>query len=218
MMNYFLCSDHLGQIINVFLQTMVSCDLPLDAIKATEAFLEVSDMVPIADPVIEPDCAQATSPSVENIDDAYEKVFQVERGPSLENSMPRSTFCEQSSTVSTSLLDVMKMSYSKAIEERDLALAKLSLSSILQDNEIIKKRVGNSSSMQNSTVQQNSDDELQLLCKNLGQEIELRTAAEAEVKSLKEKIQLEQEMAAAQTRELVAELEKYRQLLKNSLA
>lgn len=207
-------------MINVFLQTIVSTDLPLDAIKATEAFLEVSNMAPVADPVFD-SCknvhAKAPLTLVRNADDAFEKVLHVESGSSIDSSsMSRSTTCHQSSSALTSLLDIMKMSYSKAIEERDLALAKLSLSSILQDNEFIQKHVGNSSNSPNVIAHQNIDDELQLLCKNLGKEIELRTAAEAEVKSLKEKHQLEQELAAAEKRELMAEVEKYKHMLKNN--
>lgn len=136
------------------------------------------------------------------------------RRSSIENSLKLS---QSDNQTSSSLLDTMMASYSKAIQERDEALAKLMASSILNEHKIIQKHMGNGiAANPSATTHRNSDDELQILCKNLGQEIELRTAAEVEVQGLKQKMELDKELAEAKEFELKAELEKYKLLLKNA--
>lgn len=114
-----------------------------------------------------------------------------------------------------SLIDVVMASYSKAVQERDEAVAKLSASSILKENAIIQKYLGIEGIAQSNSTKprNNSDDELQMLCKNLGQEIEMRTAAEQEVEGLKQQMELERSIAASKELELKAQLEKYKLLL-----
>ena len=118
----------------------------------------------------------------------------------------------------SSVLETMMIAYSRATQERDEALATLAAASILQNNEIALKYIEKdveTGTKPTISMQQNIDDEMQMLCKNLGQEISLRTIAEAEVLSLKQQLELEQKLAKVKQDDLMVELDKYKNLLES---
>jgi hypothetical protein len=108
----------------------------------------------------------------------------------------------------------MMAEYSNAVRDKDSALASLAAASILKENEVVQKYAEiarNTRDFQHSSY----DEEMLLLCQNLGQEIGLRTTAEAEVQSLKQRLELEKKLAKAKERVLLAEVEMYKGLLKS---
>lgn len=208
-----------GELVKLFLDTLVSSYLPQHAIDATKDFLCLAQ-VPTTAATMATGTTHYTDERFLIVDSgkaAYNKVIM----PCPKDDMPRerspiqnSKVLDTNNTATSSLLDIMMASYSRAIQERDEAFAKLASSSMLQQHEVIQKYTRNGPSANpSSSTTRNSDDELQMLCKNLGQEIELRTSAEAEVQGLKQRLELEQKLANAKERELREELEKYKSLL-----
>lgn len=199
-LNYFFVLQ--GELIKGFVQSLVTTNLPRDAIDIIVDFLDIAK-VTLSDPLPnKTNHNTVTSSTVDLAQEVYENVFK------STNSYQKQQHSERGDTPEfSSLLDVILASYSAAIKERDDAVAKLSATMIQMDNKIIQKHLVNSEG--GSMTLQNSDDELQLLCKNLAQEIELRTAAETEVQSLKQRLQYERELAVARESELRVELEKY---------
>ena len=198
-----------GEMIKLFFQTLVSSDMPHDAIEVTENFLDLSIGT---FPVFETNHHNEARSVADAAKQAFEEVLHPRQ---LSSAQPQPTPHDNDFQSTSSLLGIMMESYSKAIQERDQALAKLSASLILQDNMLIQSHSGNGTLATKSAAQHgSSDDQLQMLCKNLGQEIELRTAAEVEVQSLKDRLDLERAVAAAKEVDLMAELDKYKNLLK----
>lgn len=112
-----------------------------------------------------------------------------------------------------SLLNVIMEGYSKAVLERDEALASLATTSIINDNRVMQEQLRKSNGNQQSQVAKNnkggSDEEMLNLCKQLGNEIALRTSAEAEINRLNERLEFEQKIAQAKNKELTAKLAMY---------
>lgn len=115
----------------------------------------------------------------------------------------------------SSLLDTMMDGYTKAIKERDEALASLATTSLLKDHNVIQKHTSKqqTGSSRVSVAHQNSDEEMLELCKQLGNEITARTAAEHEVKQLTERLKFEKQLANAKERALLEEIAKYKKAL-----
>ncbi|KAL3803648.1 hypothetical protein HJC23_003702 [Cyclotella cryptica] len=201
------------ELIRVFLYTLITSYLPKFAIQVTEEFLDIASLSKTS---VHQRCLTETT---QVLDDALgcvsNHVDEIKQSPSVHSHLKA---CGESSFIISSLLDTIMSAYSKVTHERDEALASLAAASILKDNEIFLKYMATdlgTVTTPTTHMQQNIDDEMQMLCKNLGQEIGLRTKAEAEVLSLKQRLELEQKLAKAKQDDLMVELEKYKSLLES---
>jgi hypothetical protein len=205
-----------GELIKLFLYTLLTSYLPKSAIEVTEEFLDITSAPNTS---TEKGCLSKTTQAAECFNDVFGRVCkcadELKPPPSAES---HSMASGGDGFVFSSLLDTMMNAYFKATQERDEALASLAAASILRDDEIVLKYMAKDSETVTkpaNSMQQNIDDEMQMLCKNLGQEIGLRTKAETEVLSLKQQLELEQKLAKVKEHDLMAELDKYKSLLKS---
>lgn len=192
------------------MHTLVSTYMTLETLKATEDFLGITN-IKVTDSMSRLARDNINSPAATLGSEITPDSAKLSRRSSI-NSLAS---CSTDNPAFSCLIDAVMSSYSKAIQERDEAVAKLSASSIIKENAIIQKYLEIDGMSQNSAAKPlgNSDEELQMLCKNLGQEIEMRTAAEQKVEGLKQQMELERSLAASKELELKAQLEKYKLLL-----
>jgi len=101
--------------------------------------------------------------------------------------------------------------YTKATKERDEATASLATTTIIYDNRIMKEAMNKRGSKMDS-----NDEDMLNLCNQLSSEINIRTAAEAEIKRLNECLKFEREIAAVKEDGLKAELERYKRAAHSS--
>lgn len=190
-----------ASLIKSFLATLLDCPLPEAAVTTTKAFLNI---VSLPEDVSSLDNSSPRTNELQSADQAF---------GALSNSFEQQPLLLQSNTLNTRpqmdqqpLFSVLMDGYTKATKERDEALASLATTSIMNDNRIIKEQraKGNySSSNAGGTPTKGSDEADMLnLCKQLGDEITRRTAAESEINRLNERLEFERKIAEAKETEL----------------
>lgn len=220
-MGYLTFSSFAGELVKAFLNTVISSSLPYNARVATQDFLGIarSPEVDVVQETADNKKPQSTLASLaRKANDSFGRLTQcvneLEKHPKLVRTQPNALTCNCNDSVFSPLLDAMMAEYSNAVRDKDSALASLAAASILKENEVVQKYAEiarNTRDFQHSSY----DEEMLLLCQNLGQEIGLRTTAEAEVQSLKQRLELEKKLAKAKERVLLAEVEMYKGLLKS---
>lgn len=182
--------------------------MPSPAISATKEFLNIAETPSYSFG----SCSLANG--ARSVDEAFDVVTNAVTRDSQQVSKTSSGGDVPGDSYST-LLAVLLDGYTNATKERDQALASLATTSIINDSIIMKERLrgANSNVAQNVTKkgvkQGNNDEDMLNLCKQLGNEIESRTSAEAEISRLKERLLFEQSMAQARENELKAKLASY---------
>lgn len=202
-----------GELIKVFLSTLITSYLPKFALQVIEEFLDIASISKNSvDEGRPPKRAESVN---DDFSFRFNHAHEIKQPPSTQSHLMA---CGECRSGFSSILDTMMSAYSRATLERDEALATLAAASILQNNEIALKYIEKdveTGTKPTISMQQNIDDEMQMLCKNLGQEISLRTRAEAEVLSLKQQLELEQKLAKVKQHDLMVELDKYKNLLES---
>jgi len=115
----------------------------------------------------------------------------------------------------SSLLKVIMDGYNKAVKERDEALASLATTSIMNDNQTLQYQLQMGSGEPRRNNKGSSDEDVLNLCKQLGNEIALRTAAETEINRLNERLDFEQKCCKAKEDELRNQMSKYENASQN---
>ena len=181
--------------------------MPEQAISATKTFLNIPD----SSSQISTDCGTylANGTGNETLDEAFDAVSlattldkQAVQGKSIGSF-------DAEVAQNSSLLNVIMDGYTKAIKERDEALASLATTSIINDNRIMQEQLRKSKTLKPQEMNKKagqSDEDMLALCKQLGNEIELRTAAETEINRLNELLQFERKIAQAKADECLAKL------------
>jgi len=182
--------------------------MPEQAISATKTFLHIPDSSSQTT-----DCGtyltNGTGNETSSLDEAFESVScattldkQTVQGKSIGSF-------DAESAQNSSLLNVIMDGYTKAIKERDEALASLATTSIINDNRIMQEQLRKSKTLKPQEMNNKagqSDEDMLALCKQLGNEIALRTAAETEINRLNELLQFERKIAQAKADECLAKL------------
>ncbi len=126
----------------------------------------------------------------------------------LGNNPPTLNFDD---ALNKSFLQMILDGYTNAVKEKNEALASLATASTVHNHRTIRwnmsKRRAPVQPTQNNA---NNEDDMLMLCKQLGNEIFLRTAAEQEIRRLKECLEFERKVAQTKEQELLAELARCR--------
>jgi len=208
--------DNHCELIKVFISTLLECHMPEKAISATKVFLNIEDPQSKVSDVYGTHLISGTR----SVDEAFAIVSDAvtpERQPvsSQANSVENDPKSDQAYS---SLLKVIMDNYTKAMKERDEALASLATTSIINDNKIMQEQLRRSNGSAKSQVKANSSDEDILnLCKQLGNEIALRTAAQNEINRLNEQLEFDQKIAKAKENELRTKLEQCEKSSQNAI-
>lgn len=222
-----------GDLIKMFVYTLLESHLPEEATPVIEDFLgiastntnSISDIGGVCTKNISQsvDCGlNAISPSVgeafEHVPNFSAAIESQPATPSLDNSQ----YCsEHNHELFSSVINTMMKGYTKAVKERDEALASLATASTLHDHRIIKEQMSKSKNaakqasgpLNSQSGMAQNDDDMLMLCKQLGNEISLKTSAEIEVSRLNECLQFERKLAEAKEHDLLAELAKCKKAL-----
>ena len=183
--------------------------MPEQAISATKTFLNIPD----SSSQISIDCGtyltNGTGNETSSLDEAFDAVSfattldkQTVQGKSIRSF-------DAESAQNSSLLNVIMDGYTKAIRERDEALASLATTSIINDNRIMQEQLRKSKTLKPQEMNNKAgqiDEDMLALCKQLGNEIALRTAAETEINRLNELLQFERKIAQAKADECLVKL------------
>jgi hypothetical protein len=194
--------------VKLFFSTLLGCHIPEEAVSATKVFLGIKDSLSESDTY----ASTNGKHSVNETFDCMSNAISHEAQPmSQTNHVELDTESDQAYS---SLLNVIMEGYTAAVKERDRALANLATKSIIEDNVIMNEYLNCSDSMSSAIkkkdLKRNSTDEEMLnLCRQLGNEIESRTAAEIEINRLQDRLEFEQKIAQAKERELRAKLARY---------
>jgi len=193
-----------SSLVKVFLSSILQCHMPEEAIMTTKIFLGIGKSQSEA-------WKDDGMNSAKSADEAYgllSNVITLEKQPSSQSkSLNMDPECDQPYS---SLLNVIMDGYAKAMKERDEALASLATTSIINENRIMQERLAKSNrGLHSQSVMKwgpktNSSDEEDMLtlCKQLGNEIALRTAAESEINRLNERLKFERKIAETKENEL----------------
>jgi len=197
-----------SSLIKVFLSTLLECHMPEEAVTATEVFLNIDN----SQSEVSNDYGTYLTNGTQSVDEAFGLVsnattLEKQPGSSQSNSLDINPKCDQPYS---SLLNVIMDGYTKAMKERDEALASLATTSIINDNRIVQEQLARSNSdsksqdmkKQGSKKNSSDEDDMLTLCKQLGAEIALRTAAESEVNRLNERLEFERKIAEVKENEL----------------
>lgn len=192
------------------MSTLLECPMPEEALLTAKTFLNIDN----SPPETSDDYGTYLTDATYSADEAFGRIAS---SPSLKNdsvSQLGSFDIDPENNGKSSLLTVVMDGYTKVVKERDEALASLATASIINDNRIMQEQLAKSSqNAQSKSVrskQSSSDADMLNLCKQLGDEIATRTAAETAIKQLNERLQFERDVAEAKEKELRAELEKYK--------
>jgi len=203
--------DNQCDLIKMFVSTLLECHLPKQAITATKVFLDISQQSSLPESNDNGSMAYLTNngQSYDNLDIVTSASSSLDK-QSIHTSS--GSFDTAQSGRNESLLNVIMEGYSKAVLERDEALASLATTSIINDNRVMQEQLRKSKGKQQPQAVKtggNTDEEMLNLCKQLGNEIALRTTAEAEINRLNERLEFEQKIAQAKNKELTAKLAMY---------
>ena len=174
--------------------------MPEEAISATKIFLNIQDSLSQISTDGRTYLTNGTGNETSSLDEAFDAVSfattldkQTVQGKSIRSF-------DAESAQNSSLLNVIMDGYTKAIKERDEALASLATTSIINDNRIMQEQLRKSNTLKPQEMNNKagqSDEDMLALCKQLGNEIALRTAAETEINRLNELLQFERKIAQA---------------------
>ncbi len=196
----FFCYE--GKLVELFFSTLLGCHIPETVIAAAKAFLDIKDSLSESD-------SYASIIGTHSINEAFGDVSHAIRSHNAQpTSQENHVEFDIESDQASSLLNVIMEGYSAVARERDKALANLAVASIINDNSIMNKYL-NSSDAPLNTKANSIDEEMLNLCRQLGNEIELRTTAEIEIDRLNDRLKFEQKIAQAKERELKVKLARY---------
>lgn len=205
--------DNHCHLMKTFISTLLDCPLPVEALGATKIFLNIDDSISEVSDDYGTYLINGTHSAVDDAFGLVSQAMSVETyGPiSSTNSLDLDPKAEGVQ----SLMDVIMDGYTKAIQERDQALASLATTSIINDNRLVQEQLVGSnqssgSQMNNESSHMSSDEDMINLCKELGKEISVRTAAETEINRLNERLEFERKIAEAKEKELREELARYK--------
>jgi len=197
--------DHHCEVIKTFIYALLESYLPEEAVSATEGFLCLKANVH----------AGIVEKSVLNHHDSnftmrpIMAVSQVPTDTGAIGNNPQPFNLDD--TLNTSFLQTILDGYTNAIKEKNEALASLATASTLHNHRTIRWNMSKHRAPVQSTQNiSNNEDDMLILCKQLGNEISLRTAAEQEIRRLNECMEFERKLALAKEQELRDELERCR--------
>lgn len=196
---------------------LFGCHLPEEVVLATKGFLGIIDSFSGYDSY-----AGSTN-RVQPVNEAFDRASNAlshEVQPMSRENQVDFDFDAESDQAYSSLLHVIMEGYTTAVMERDKALASLAARSLINENEVMSEYLNSSDATLSHAVIKNdpkgknnksrgTDEEMMNLCKQLGNEIESRTAMEIEINRLHERLEFEQKIAQAKEAELRARLINY---------
>jgi hypothetical protein len=204
--------------LELFFSVLFGCHLPEEVVLATKGFLGITDSFSRYDSYAAP--TNRVQPVNEAFDLASNALsHELSRGHQVDFD-----FDTESDQAYSSLLQVIMEGYTTAVMERDKALASLAAKSLINENEGISE-YSDATSSQQAVIKNDlrgnkkstaSDEEMMSLCKQLGNEIESRTAMEMEINRLHERLEFEQKIAQAKEAELRAKLASYEKATQSS--
>lgn len=204
--------------MELFFSVLFGCHLPEEVVLATKGFLGITDSFSRYDSYAAP--TNRVQPVNEAFDLASNALsHELSRGHQVDFD-----FDTESDQAYSSLLQVIMEGYTTAVMERDKALASLAAKSLINENEGISE-YSDATSSQQAVIKNDlrgnkkstaSDEEMMSLCKQLGNEIESRTAMEMEINRLHERLEFEQKIAQAKEAELRAKLASYEKATQSS--
>ena len=194
--------------MELFFSVLFGCHLPEEVVLATKGFLGITDSFSRYDSY------EAPTNRVQPVNEAFDRASnalsqELSRGHQVDFD-----FDTESDQAYSSLLQVIMEGYTTAVMERDKALASLAAKSLINENEGISEYTSSQQAVIKNDLRGNkkstaSDEEMMSLCKQLGNEIESRTAMEMEINRLHERLEFEQKIAQAKEAELRAKLASY---------
>lgn len=191
--------------MKVFVSTLLECHMPNEAIKATKDFLNID----VSSSDNSDDYGTYLANGAHYVNEAFNNASHaMKENGQLANQGGNP---DARSDRETPLLNALLGGYLKAIKERDEALASLSTTSIMNDNSILQGHLAKSNGA-SVPKPKSSDEDMMNICKQLGNEISLRTAAEMEIHTLRERLEFERQIAEAKEKELRAELSRYKNM------
>ena len=219
----------LGELIKAFIYNLLESRLPEEAIFATENFLNMKSTSDVGSTSVYKHhsvlnhCTGFMTPFVNEASNLVSNVAaMIEKQPTTTHQKSLDSDPRYDHIFSL-LMNTMMSEYTKALRERDEALASLATASILNDHRIMQEQMARRKDNTQSQLSdrnkhdlrmsQCSDDDMFTLCKQLGHEIAARTNAELEVNRLKERMQFERRLSEAKERDLLAEIAKYKKAL-----
>jgi hypothetical protein len=213
----------LGKLLELFFSVLFGCHLPEEVVLATKGFLGITDS--------RYDSYAAPTNRVQTVNESFDRASNAlshELQPMSRKHQVYFDFDTESDQAYSSLLHVIMEGYTTAVMERDKALASLAAKSLINENEVMSEYLKSSdaASSQQAVIKNDlrgtkkssgsSDEEMMNLCKQLGNEIESRTAMEMEINRLHERLEFEQKIAQAKEAELRAKLASYEKATQSS--
>lgn len=214
----------LGKLLELFFSVLFGCHLPEEVVLATKGFLGIIDSFSGYDSYA------GSINRVQHVNEAFDRASNAlsdEVQPMSRRHQVDFDFDAESDQAYSSLLHVIMEGYTTAVMERDKALASLAARSLINENEVMSEYLNSSHATLsqavikndlkgNSIMSRGADEEMMNLCKQLGNEIESRTAMEFEINRLHERLDFEQKIAQAKEAELSAKLASYENLTQSS--
>jgi hypothetical protein len=214
----------LGKLLELFFSVLFGCHLPEEVVLATKGFLGITDSF------CRYDSHAAPTNRVQTVNESFDRASNAlshELQPMSRKHQVDFDFDTESDQAYSSLLHVIMEGYTTAVMERDKALASLAAKSLINENEVMSEYLKSSDAtsskqavikndMRGNKKSTGTDEEMMNLCKQLGNEIESRTAMEMEINRLHERLEFEQKIAQAKEAELRAKLASYEKATQSS--